>query len=354
MVFVLMNVHLIQTSFDGGRRRKRFPEPAADVFAQREPADRRDRFPERLLSPRAPCYTPGTEDSSNLLGSHTVKRPSNTIRMLVLALLIPWPAGSQDRDRPSSSEGSGRGVASGSSTGGGSASSRGIAAGQSIGSPPSASFGRDYGAARFGAGGGFTEALVNAPSLRGTSFISLNSYYQWQEFMFFVQTHYYLNSNYFRRFYRNTEPLITPELLKLTVRQPLRQSLDMVAEVDSLEALIRDLQAGGAVDKQALTAKARQIRELAKQIRQDESLAFFDLRRTKADLKADPLEDAGLEAVVQLREMALDLSTRLKNMYNQQSASTVSVQMLSEPSFGALSRRIEKLTKVIEDSIRRL
>lgn len=192
------------------------------------------------------------------------------------------------------------------------------------------------------------------PNLQYTSFNSVNSYYQWQDFFFYLQTHYFMNSAYFTRFYRQSEPLVTPELLKLTVRQPLRLSLQLLEAVDSLETTLKDGEAGKPVDKAAVAAKTQEIRDLAKKIRTDEALTFFDQRRDKDALKLDNTESLGLDAIAQLREVATDLNTQLKNMYNENKTSTVSVQSLSAPSFESLTKGIDKLAKVIENSARRL
>jgi len=52
--------------------------------------------------------------------------------------------------------------------------------------------------------------------------------------------------------------------------------------------------------------------------------------------------------------MAVDMNTQLKAMYDQNSTATVSVQNLSQPSFESLSKGIERLTKVIENSAKHL
>jgi hypothetical protein len=85
-----------------------------------------------------------------------------------------------------------------------------------------------------------------------------------------------LNGLYFSRFYRNSEPLVTPELMKLTLRGPLTLSTQMLAAVDQLQLMVTDLQAGKQVAREDLSAKTQEIRDLARKIRQDESLTFVD------------------------------------------------------------------------------
>jgi hypothetical protein len=118
--------------------------------------------------------------------------------------------------------------------------------------------------------------------------------------------------------------------------------------------MVSDLQAGKPVRKEDISEKAQAIREMAKKIRRDNSLAFIDQRTDKSTPKNEDFDNLGLEAVRQLRQMVTDLNTQLKGMYNQQTTSTVSVHSLTQPSFESLSKGIEKLTKVIESSARRL
>lgn len=191
-------------------------------------------------------------------------------------------------------------------------------------------------------------------NLQYTSFNSVYSMYQWQDFFYFLQMHYFMNPSYFSRFYRQREPLLTPVLARLTTQQPLNQSSQLLRAVDELETMLKEGEAGKSVDRAAVAAKTQEIRDLAKKIRSDESLAFLDQRRDKDALKLDNAETLGLGAIAQLREVATDLNTQLKNMYNQKTSTTVSVQNLAAPSFNSLTKGIDKLTKVIDSSARRM
>jgi hypothetical protein len=213
---------------------------------------------------------------------------------------------------------------------------------------------RDYSAGPASVAPGGGGYVSGAPNLQGTSFTTLDSYYDCQNYYWRMRSMYMLNGLYFSRFYRNSEPLITPELMMLTLRAPLSLSAQMVAAVDQLQVMLTDLQAGTQVSKQNIAAKAQEIRDLAKKIRQDQSLAFVDQRLDQSIGKGNQFDNLGLAAIDQLRELATDLHTQLKGMYSQSSTSTISVQNLSQPSFASLSKGIEKLTKVIEASARRL
>ncbi len=265
------------------------------------------------------------------------------IAVWMLALFLP----AQERG--------GRNTPGNSSTGTASISNRGIAASSSSTSV-SASAPRDYSSGR----GAFVAVPSSGapqsytPDLRGTSFVSTNSYYQSMDFFYWVRRNYFLDRYYFSRFYRNTEPLITPQLARLTLRQPLALSNRLLITVDELETMIRDTQAGKQVDRQQITDKTKEVRELAKQLRQDQSLNYYDQRKDRDLLKGTRYDDLGLEAIAQLREMALDLNSQIRSLYEQSSTSTVSVDSLAQPSFVSLSKGIDKLSRVISSSARRL
>lgn len=283
-----------------------------------------------------------------------MKTPQKVSLGVLTLLIIAAPIFAQEQRPPASSETGGRGGLSTGSTpsvGGGSITSRGIAVGDSSGGSVS-SVSRDTGPSFSSAGVVHTAPAV--PNLQGTSFYSVTSYYEWQDFLWRLRTRYMLDSMYFRRFYRNQEPLVTPHLLKLALREPLSLSSRMVLAVEDLENMVSDLQAGKPVNKKDLASKANQIREYAKKIRSDDSLAFVD-RRTDTDIaKQQNFKNLGLDAITQLRGLVNDLHIQLKGMYSQTGTSTVSVHTLSQPSFESMSRGIEKLSKIIESSARKL
>ncbi len=269
--------------------------------------------------------------------------------LLIGALgLIPIVAAStfgQERDRAQGGAGAGRGISGGvgvvapaSSTSGSGAAS---ISSRSSGMSPGSSIGRE-------------PTIIRTPSLQGTSFVSLNSYLQAQDFFYYLQTRYMMNDWYFGRFYRNTEPLITPQLLRITMREPVNLSGQMVKAMDDLNTLVEAAQTGHAVNKGEISAKAEEIRTLAKRIRRDNSVAYFDQRQDKDILKGTGYNQMGLKAVTQLNELVTELHTQLKSMYSQTSTSSVSVQTLTQPSFESLSKAIERLSRVVGNSAQRL
>ena len=271
---------------------------------------------------------------------------------MVLALLASLPAATQDRRTANSETERGRVSDAGPSRGMGSMAGRSIPVGSASRTTTSsrdAGTGVSTGTRTGGAGSSF-----NVPKLQGTSFNSMNSYLMWQDFLWNLQTRYFLDAMYLSRFYRNSEPLVTPHLMKMVVREPLSLSTRMLAAVDELGTLVSDLEGGKPVPKQDITTKAQEIRELAKRIRKDNTLSFVDQRADKEVPKGENTETLGPETIRQLRTMAVDMNTQLKAMYNQNSTATVSVQNLSQPSFESLSKGIERLTKVIENSAKHL
>lgn len=224
----------------------------------------------------------------------------------------------------------------------------------SVSSSSSSSVSGNYSGGSRSAGYGGTPASFYNPGLQGSSFSSLYSYYSWYDYYSYLCSRYLLNSFYFSRFYRNSEPLITPTLLKLTLREPLSLSSQMLASIDQLEQMVRDAQAGKDVDRQALAAKTKEIRDLAKEIRQNQTLARWDLRKDANLYKEDGLDILSPEGFDKLREMAVDLNSQLKNMYNLSSTSTISLNSFDGPSLASLAKGIVRMSKAIESSSKRM
>jgi hypothetical protein len=278
-------------------------------------------------------------------------------RLTIVAFLVfsGLTVFAQDRGRPSG--GSSGSAAAAPSTGGtsGAVATRGISGGvvssNSVGgmySEPTRGTGAMYG----GGGGGGSASYVVPRYPVGSSFNSYN-YDRSLSFFNYLQNNYWfemmqLRMFDFNRFYRNREPLVTPAIVQITMREPLSASQKLLASVDELQAMMDSAQAGKPVEKADIEAKTQEIRSLAKKIRQYEPIAYFDLRKSRDLTKG--YDNLGPAAVSQLRELALQLNSQLKSMYDQKVTSTVSVNSLNQASFESLSKGIEKLTKVIENS----
>lgn len=195
---------------------------------------------------------------------------------------------------------------------------------------------------------------VYQPNLQGSSFRTFNSYYMWNSYYSYLSTSFNVSPIYFDRFYRNTEPLITPVMLKLTLREPIRLTSEMLDSIDRLQEMLEAGLSGTSTDRQALMGKSKHIRELAKRIRQNQTLSYVDLRENKNLYNKTEHNTFSPEAMQRLREMATDLDRQLRNMYRQAYTSTVSVESYQEPSLESLTKGIEKICKVIETYSKRL
>ena len=72
------------------------------------------------------------------------------------------------------------------------------------------------------------EAGSAMPSLRGTSFYSYGTYFQWQDFLFRSAHVLRILRWTHSRFLRNSEPLLTPRLASLAARRPLAASAELI------------------------------------------------------------------------------------------------------------------------------
>jgi hypothetical protein len=129
----------------------------------------------------------------------------------------------------------------------------------------------------------------------------------------------------------------------------------MLGAIHQLETLLEDVQSGKETNKQDLISKSQEIQRLAKQIRRNRTISYMELRKEKNVYeKGDVSADLGPESLSKLREMANDLDRQLRALYNQSSTSTVSVDYFNEASFESLAKGIEKLSKAIQNSSKRL
>jgi hypothetical protein len=181
-------------------------------------------------------------------------------------------------------------------------------------------------------------------------------YYYWCGYYSYLFNQYGIYPDYFTRFVNNSEPLMTPALLKLTLRKPLAVASDMLKAIDDLETMLSDAREGKTVDKKALAAKSEEIREDAKQIRENPTVAALDTSSSGKLVPVDQESSNALnpETIAKLRKTALDINRQLSNLYAQSSTSTVSADSFKEPSFESEAKAIDKVCKAIEHSSKRL
>jgi hypothetical protein len=186
------------------------------------------------------------------------------------------------------------------------------------------------------------------PDLRQSSFGTASTYYSWNNYYSYLYSTYNLNPLYFNRFYRNVEPLITPDMLKVTLRTPILLGAEMLNSIDQLEMMLKEGEPETTIDLQAVREKSKGIRKLAKKIRKNRTLSIIDLRGKKDLYNRDEHDSLSPESLAMLRKMASDLNRQLRIMYNQDSTAVISVNSYSEPSLESLARGIEEVCKDIE------
>jgi hypothetical protein len=272
--------------------------------------------------------------------------------VLLMAILVVTPAMAQRG--VSGDSGSGRGADSGAS----SASSVSYSSGSSDSGSYSSSSAVSYSSSAGMGNRGFVSGSPSGPSytppLQGSSFYTPRSYYYWNDYYSYLLRYYSFDPLYFGRFIRNSEPLITPAMLKTTISEPLILSRQMLRSIDELDLMLADARAGKSVDKAAIAEKSQQIRDLAKAIRLNRTIALVDIREDTDLLKGEDIDALSPEAIAKLREMALDLNRQLTNLYTTSSSATISVDSFREASFGSVTKGIEKVCKAIENSSKRL
>jgi len=192
------------------------------------------------------------------------------------------------------------------------------------------------------------------PSTQYSSFQNWGMYWNWQHFFSRLQNEYYFSPAYSRRFMINREPLLTPSLLRIAVRKPLRLSSVLISELDNLDAMLLKMQNGEDVDKKQIALKIREIRDIAKQISKSSDWDVIDQRKDKDILKGLQLGGFSFEDRARLREIVTDLHTQLQDWYNSSSTNTISATSLTQPSIESLTKGIEKISKAMEKSVKRM
>lgn len=274
--------------------------------------------------------------------------------VLLMVFLIVSPAMAQ-RGVAGGDAGGGRGVDSGASSASSvSAPSSSSSSSSSVSYAPTGGYSSDgMGNRAFGystpSGG-----VSYKPALEGTSFYSVRAYDYWNDYYFYLLRNYSFSPLYFSRFMRNSEPLITPAVLKTTMSEPLILSRQMLRAIDRLETMLADVRAGKVVDKMAIAEQSRLIAACAKGIRQNRTVNLIDVGEDTDLLKGMDINALSPEAINKLRDMALDLNRQLTDLYTTSSSATVSVESYRQASFESMTKGIEKVCKAIENSSKRL
>jgi len=147
---------------------------------------------------------------------------------------------------------------------------------------------------------------------------------------------------------------MTPAMLKIALRDPLILTREMLRAIDDLDSMLADARTGKTVDKNLIVAKSQEIRNFAKAIRQNQTIAVIDLSSKRAiDTGADT-DALDAATIAKLRSMAVELDRQLVNLYSLPTSSTVSADSFRAPSFESQTKAIEKICKDIEHASKRL
>jgi hypothetical protein len=201
---------------------------------------------------------------------------------------------------------------------------------------------------------GYSSGTAVRPNIQGSCFSTVSDYNHWQNYYYYLFSTYSIPQTYFTRFTRNYEPKLTPAMLKIGLREPLIMTREMLRAIDELEAMIDGSSPERVANKDAIVAKSQEIRDLAKEIRQNQTISIIDVSSNKAAPAVLGNGALDAEAIAKLREMALDLNRQLTNLYSQSNAATVSADSFRAPSFMSTAKAIEKMCKDIANASKRL
>jgi hypothetical protein len=282
-----------------------------------------------------------------------MKSLRNLALVSAFAIVVALPAAAQTHQAGGKSGNNGSSGAGSAGSASSSTSNSSAAVGYSTTSAGSGSYGYR------GSSHGFSPDASNqsgyfAPSPQYSSFSTYNMYWDWQHFFARLQTEYFLNPDYGHRFIVNREPLLTPSLLRIAIRKPLRLSSSLISKLDDLDAMLLKMRNGEHVDKEQIALKIQEIRQLAKKISKSGDWNLIDQRKDKDILRGMQLKDFSLDDSARLREIATDLQGQLQSWYNSSSTSTISAASLTQPSIESLTKGIEKISKAMENTIKHM
>ena len=187
-----------------------------------------------------------------------------------------------------------------------------------------------------------------------------SSWYDTNRFVFQLLNRYqYLSVyDYLWRYAQDDSPL-TQEVVNLALSESSLAADSLIATADELESLIDEYEAGTIGQKSfeiEVERTTKRIRQLAKKIRKDYLLEYLD---QSPKSKVPSYDRAG--SVSELRELCRELhraSTAVANgidaYYEKDMTRVVNVNDLQRPSFGTMTKEIDRLAKTISKSADRL
>lgn len=159
--------------------------------------------------------------------------------------------------------------------------------------------------------------------------------------------------------YAQGDTFLTPQVVMLALREPSQHTALLLRYSEQLQGLIRSYEAG-ELDRSTFTASSRdtakEIRRLAGKIRKDPYLDYLDVNSKAAEPayeSPDSLRTLALMAE-ELATTAAQIDGNLRSMVNPGENRVVAVDSLQQPSFESLSKRIDRMARLIEKSVTKL
>ncbi len=184
--------------------------------------------------------------------------------------------------------------------------------------------------------------------------------YEWDLFYRRLWLQYGYMSRYdYLSLYANGVSPLTEDATRLALRNCVVASEGVVQLSDRLQRLLDGYAAGSLTEgefERGVDETLAGIRAYAKYIRRDDYLNFLDQRKDrKWDSIAPAQSVAELEALVQeLRQTAVDVNSGITAFGQGEGVHVISVKNLEQASFRSMTKKLDKLTKSIDKSVRHL
>lgn len=159
--------------------------------------------------------------------------------------------------------------------------------------------------------------------------------------------------------YAQGGPAINPEAAQLALQTSTRAADRILAATARLGEVLDQYEAG-AIGRHDLEDQAKnlvsEIRQQTKRVRNDYYVDYLDQRKNVKVENVDRAKSVvGLrELVEELRSRALELKQDFDEYFKDERTQVISVEELSQPSFKARSKEIDKLTAAIKKSVVKL
>lgn len=219
-----------------------------------------------------------------------------------------------------------------------------------------------YSAAGSGGNGGSYVPNYNQFINDRTSFYSYDSYIRSQMLFDLLRLYYgsAFSSQYFSRYYMNTEPILNRKMLYYSLQKSAGRAEQLQRAASELNTLLSEYYRSAAGESAAVrdprySELAGRIRTLARQIKDDEFLPCVDVRKGNSDasIKTTNLEKLSYtEQASRLAELGMKLGSQLSGMINDPNPAVISVNTLTQPTLESLAREIERVAKNLEKATR--